>query len=164
VGHALACQQQDPRFPVGAPASGSLALAWQGVAALKPEAGRMALIMPIAVLAATGGYTLCKYLVDNNLLDAVIALPGMAGQLLLMIRHQKRQTDIAFILAQGRDTAGTANALEAYQHYQSEQNHPRLICLAQSMVAANQYQLNLQMYGAEVSAFYAQAMATVVPV
>ena len=54
--HALACQQQDPRFPVGAPSSGSLALAWQGLAALKPEVGRMALIMPIAVLAATGGY------------------------------------------------------------------------------------------------------------
>jgi N-6 DNA Methylase len=161
--HALACQQQDPRFPVGAPASGSLALVWQGLAALKPEGGRMALIMPNAVLAATGGYTLCKYLVDNNLLDAVITLPDMVGQLLLMIRRQKRQTDIAFIVAQGRDTAGTASALQAYQHYQSEQNHPRLICLAQSTVAAKQYRLDLQIHGAAVSSFYAQAMPTVLP-
>ena len=54
-GHALAYQERDPRFPWRAPFDSRLALICQGLAALKPETGRMALIMPMHALDVVGG-------------------------------------------------------------------------------------------------------------
>ena len=162
-GHALAFEQQDPRFPVRAPFDSRLALVWHGLAALKPETGRMALMMPMAALVVTGGHALRKHLVDNNLLDAVIHLPALAGQVLLMVRAKKSQTRIAFIHTQGRGTNSTDMAWDAWQHYQAGQSHLSLVCLDQRSVAANDYQFNLQMYGAEATNFYAQTSDKVFP-
>ena len=162
--NALAFHQQDPRFQHGsAPSDSRLALVWQALAALKPETGRMALMMPINVLDSRDGQTLRQHLVANNLLDAVICPTGLVGQMLLMIRSKKSHADIAFIQAPGHGAVGTTYTLQAYQCYQAGQIDPCLIRLAQSTVAANDFQLNLQMFGAVATDFYARPMNLVFP-
>ena len=150
--------QQDPRYPAFVPSDSRLALVLQGVAALKPQGGRMALIMPNHVLTSSDGEALCQHLVQNNLLDAVISLTGHAGQVLLIIRRQKSHTHIAFIQVPGSGAPGIASALQAWQRYQARQTDPCLICCDQNTVAAHHYQLDWQAYSQAVAALYGQPM------
>jgi N-6 DNA Methylase len=51
----LARNIQDPRFNVHLPSDGRLALFWLGLAAMKPNGGRMAVLVPMEAFSQSGG-------------------------------------------------------------------------------------------------------------
>lgn len=152
VGHATAISTLDSRFPQGVPTNIGLFTIWHCLASMKPDSGRMGVLVPSALLASSEGKTLCRYLLKNNLLDAVIELPP-ADQplpLILLIRQQRTHSAIAFIGNQ-HDRGAITAAYGAWQHGQPQgQPHPALREIDPASVAQHDWSLEMQRYSAPI--------------
>ena len=152
----LAQDNQDPRFKMHLPFDGRLALFWLGLAAMKPDGGRMAIVVPMEAFCQSDGLELAKHIVDLNLLDAVITLPGIKGYVLLMLHTQRTQSAIGFIQTKPPITnytvEGTCAVRSAWQHYQTRRAHPCVARIEGTVVADNHYQLNLSAYEEQIQA------------
>jgi type I restriction-modification system DNA methylase subunit len=144
--HELAHQAGTAYFPARPPGNRCLALIWLSLTALQPDTGRLAVLTPLKLLSGHEGYALSKHLVDMNLLDAVISIPGIVGSVLLVVRQRKRQHDVAFINA-----INFAHTLQAWQARQAGQAHPGMRCLTGAYLANQRYQLDIKLLGAAVS-------------
>lgn len=153
---ALARDNQDPRFKVHLPIDGRLALFWLGLVAMKPDGGRMAILVPMDAFCPLGGLELAKHIVDLNLLDAVIALPGIKGYVLLMLHTQRTQSPIGFIQTKPPITNYTVDGIcavrSAWQHYQTGRAHPCVVRIERTVIAANHYQFDLHAYEEQIQA------------
>jgi type I restriction-modification system DNA methylase subunit len=147
--HELAHQAGAGYFPARPPGDRCLALIWLSLTALQHDTGRLAVLTPLKLLSGHEGYALRKHLVDMNLLDAVISIPGIAGSVLLVVRKQKRQHDVAFIQATNFN-----DTLQAWQARQAEQDHSGLLCLTGADIASHRYQLDIKLLAASVSIFH----------
>ena len=143
------------------PEDGRAALAWQALNSMKKR-GRMALLLPANGLNMNDQVALGQHLVESNLLEAVIRVPACSAArpakeaLLLLVRGARTQTDVAFIspngLAQGNDTQIDADAiLQALQAFREGKTHPALLVLPPSVIASQQYQLDVASYAASVT-------------
>ena len=154
--HGLAVDNQDPRFKAQPPIDARLALAWLGLAAMKPGGGRMAIAMPVNALDALGGLELRKHMVDANLLDAVITLPGIKDYILLVLHTQRTQAKIGFIQTQCPINNFTENGIiavrNAWRDYQTGRDHPSVVRIERTVIAANHYQFALQGYEGQIQA------------
>ncbi|MEN9866347.1 MAG: hypothetical protein RL748_1937 [Pseudomonadota bacterium] len=146
--HALAHQERDPRFTRRPPYDSRVALAWLGLAALKPEGGRMALVMPAKALEGQEGLALRKHLVEMNLLDAVITMPVLKRQVLLLIRTQKAHTNVAFMQITRSGEAGLDDASEMALAWQRGQAQAKQIIASITTLAKHQYPMDLLWYKA----------------
>lgn len=163
--HALALRERDPRFPVRPPIDSRVALVWHALASLKPNGGRMAILISHAALATLDGDALRRYLVMQNLLEAVIDLPipshADAGRLplLLIIRHQKAHNEIAFIgqhqhaglFALTSETDMGHQIVAAYAAFQQQQAHDALLSIENAIVANHHCVLDVRAYGLNVN-------------
>ena len=161
-GHALAFEEQDPRFKVRPPIDSRLALAWIGLAAMNPNGGRMALLIPTNAFLALGNLELRKHMVALNWLDAVITLPGIDGYVLLMLHTQKVHTHIGFIQTKCPITSDTDDdilaVLDAWQHYQTGAAHPSVVKIARETVATNHYEFDVKRYAASATMHHAEVL------
>lgn len=164
--HALALRARDPRFPVRPPVDSRVALVWHALASLKPNGGRMAILISHAALATTDGDALRRYLVMQNLLEAVIDLPipsractGRADTgrlpLLLIIRHQKAPSAIAFIGQHQHEGQFSLTSeadmghqiVTAYAAFQQQQAHDALLSIDNAIVTNHHCLLDVRAYG-----------------
>jgi type I restriction-modification system DNA methylase subunit len=143
------------------PEDSRAALAWQALNSMKKR-GRMALLLPANGLNMNDQVALGQHLVESNLLEAVIRVPACSAArpakeaLLLLVRGARTQTDVAFIspngLAQGNATLIDADAiLQALQAFREGKTHPALLVLPPSVIASQQYQLDVASYAASVT-------------
>ena len=147
---ALAAREQDRRFPLGPPQDSRLALVWHGLASLKPGSGRMAVLISRSALASDEGLVFAHYLVERNLLDAVIELPGYGPlPLLLIARQQKPDTAIAFIFhRQTESVYQTSHIAGAYEAHQQRCRHPYLMRIDNSVLASHPSPFDWQQFAA----------------
>jgi hypothetical protein len=100
--HDYAAKETLGRFPPNPPTDGSLARVWHMLASLRPG-GRMALLMPPALLTDHSSYALRYTLLKQNWLDGVVTLPtgGMRQRhsppRLLIITKRRACAAVAFI-------------------------------------------------------------------
>ena len=138
--HALARTEMQSRFPLRPPIDNRLALFWHGLASMKADTGRMGILISPAALSGHEGAALVRYLVEHNLLDAVINLPPPARAehgplpLALILRQQRGHSRIALISrhspgSQGESPAGPyqgSQIVAAYGAHQQGASHPYL--------------------------------------
>ncbi len=167
--HALALREADPRFPVRPPIDSRVALVWHALASLQPNGGRMAILISQQALATTDGDALRRYLVLHNLLEAVIDLPIPSRDetaplpLLLIIRHKKAHSAIAFIgqyphagqFALTSDADMSNQIVAAYGAFQQQQAHDALLSIENAIVASHHCVLDVRAYGVNVTRMHA---------
>ncbi len=167
--HALALTEKDRRFPVRPPSDSRIALVWHALASLKPNGGRMAMLISHAALATTDGEALRRYLVQHNLLDAVIDLPtpdpfsphGDPKRIpvLLILRRQKSHSTIAFIgqhqragqFALTREADRANQIVAAYAAFLQQQAHDAAFSIENTIVANHDCLLDVRTYGQNVT-------------
>jgi hypothetical protein len=158
--HALAFAQRDQRFPMRPPADSRAALFWHALACLK-KSGRMAVLVPPAMLECHDSHALRQYLIGQNLLEAVITLPRVRGlavspkapataPLLLLIHHRKPHTGVAFITPGGERRDQQNNIVTAYHDWLAGRVNPHLITVPDSAMAAHHHSLLLKTYNETV--------------
>jgi type I restriction enzyme M protein len=162
-GHDDAENDKFSRFRRGIPpkTKGDYAFILHMIETLKPDTGRMGVVVPHGVLfrgAAEG--QIRQKLIEENLLDAVIGLPeklfygtGIPAAILLF-RKDKHDTNVLFIDASRECKAGknqnllTAEnirkVLETYQTGKSVEKYAYLASLAE--IRENDYNLNIPRY------------------
>jgi hypothetical protein len=115
-----------------------------GLACMKPDTGRMGVLVPLSLLESIEGKTIIRLLLEQNLLDAAVsALTDDAPPLLiLLLRQHRTRAPVAFISAAPDGDA--AAALAAWQHGQS---HPALHEIDPQAIANRQYTLDARNYG-----------------
>ncbi|MEX0166988.1 SAM-dependent DNA methyltransferase [Pseudomonas brassicacearum] len=161
-GHESAVFDPFNRYWRGVPpkASGDYAVISHMISTLRPE-GRMAVVVPLGVLSRGAvEQQIRKQLIEENLIDAVIALPpklfGHTGisTAILVVRKRKADDRILLIDASRNFEAGkTQNILRAedvgridatYHNREVIEQYSRL--LSKDEVAANQYNLSVARY------------------
>jgi hypothetical protein len=139
--HALALRDADPRFPVRPPADSRVAQFWIALASVNRN-GRMAASIPAHLFESVDGHALRAYLLQHNLLEAVIAWPApatgvspaMKGRTLLLVNRQNPHAGSAWIgpgLGNPANDSGvpydTKNILMAYDAWLQQKNDPHLL-------------------------------------
>lgn len=162
-GHEWAENDPYQRFIHGVPprASGDYACISHMIASLKPESGRMAVVVSLGVLFRSGAERqIRERLIEENLIDAVIALPPKMlvhtsiTTAVLILRTKKVDRSILFIDASRCYQQGKAlnvlreadlNQIESTcQTRKSVDQYAKLASLAE--VAANDYNLSVARY------------------
>lgn len=153
--HALARAEMQSRFPLRPPIDNRLALFWHALASMKADTGRMGVLISPESLSGHEGAALIRYLVEHNLLDAVINLPLPARAehgplpLALILRQQRRDARIAVISRHGAGLQGDLPAgpyqgsqiVAAYGSHQQGAYHPYLRNIEPATLASHQYEL-----------------------
>lgn len=143
------------RFPLPPPQDSRLALILHALACLKPETGRMAVVLPRRLLASCEGFSLRRHVVKNRHLAAVIELAGIVQQLeppiLLLLRAYHPSSRVAFISATlKQDPSGPpygVNAIEqACVAARQNQGAPFLRKIDDVSMAKRGYAFNLAAY------------------
>lgn len=162
-GHDDAENDKFSRFRRGIPpkTKGDYAFILHMIETLKPDTGRMGVVVPHGVLfRGSSEGQIRQKLIEENLLDAVIGLPeklfygtGIPAAILLF-RKDKHDTNVLFIDASRECKAGknqnllTAEnirkVLETYQSGQSVEKYAYLASLAD--IRENNYNLNIPRY------------------
>ncbi|MEN9866821.1 MAG: hypothetical protein RL748_2411 [Pseudomonadota bacterium] len=144
--------------PIEVPQDMRLALIWHGLNYLKKETSRMAVVLPLSLLASSDGLALRRYLVQQKHLAAIIELPGLAqqGQIMsvLMVRHHHASNQVAFINATPAGPGDIAASrhydheaiLAAYQSSQSGKAAPWLRMIDDATLAEQEYSFHLAAY------------------
>jgi type I restriction enzyme M protein len=131
------------------------------VATMKPESGRMAVVVPTGVLfrSASEG-VIRKQLIMDNLLDAVIGLPeklfyGTGISAVILVFRSKKSDDTVLFIDAHRDFQDSKNQnllreqdiqriLSTYQARTDVEQYAHLASMAE--LAANDYNLNISRY------------------
>ncbi len=162
-GHDDAENDKFSRFRRGIPpkTKGDYAFILHMIETLKPDTGRMGVVVPHGVLfRGSSEGQIRQKLIEENLLDAVIGLPeklfygtGIPAAILLF-RKDKHDTNVLFIDASRECKAGknqnllTAEnirkVLETYQTGKSVEKYAYLASLAE--IRENDYNLNIPRY------------------
>ena len=162
-GHDEAENDKFSRFRRGIPpkTKGDYAFILHMIETLKPDTGRMGVVVPHGVLfRGSSEGQIRQKLIEENLLDAVIGLPeklfygtGIPAAILLF-RKDKHDTNVLFIDASRECKAGknqnllTAEnirkVLETYQTGKSVEKYAYLASLAE--IRENDYNLNIPRY------------------
>lgn len=162
-GHDDAENDKFSRFRRGIPpkTKGDYAFILHMIETLKPDTGRMGVVVPHGVLfRGSSEGQIRQKLIEENLLDAVIGLPeklfygtGIPAAILLF-RKDKHDTNVLFIDASRECKAGknqnlltTENirkVLETYQTGKSVEKYAYLASLAE--IRENDYNLNIPRY------------------
>jgi type I restriction-modification system DNA methylase subunit len=148
-----ASHSQDARFPQGVPEDSRIALIWHALACMKMDSGRLGLLVSGSLLALDASLPLRRYLVDNQLLEAIIQLPRIRRQTaqsagcLLLIRPA--QPTVALIgkplpLAQNpadknKNTYCTDDIEAAWNDLRMCRTHPCLQTVSGATIAAQGY-------------------------
>jgi hypothetical protein len=151
-GHARAFVECDRRFPVRPPADSRAALFWHALACLKKD-GRMAVLVPPAMLECHDSQALREHLIGHNLLEAVITLPSVRGlavspnaapaaPLLLLIHHRKPHTNVAFITPGGALRDQQQNIVSAYHDWLAGQGNTHLCNVENTWFAGHDFALH----------------------
>lgn len=162
-GHATAEVDRFGRFRRGIPpkTKADYAFILHMVETMKPQTGRMAVVVPHGVLfrGASEGRIRQK-LIDENLLDAVIGLPeklfygtGIPAAILIL-RKNKADRDVLFIDASGEFKPGKNQSQLTPDHiekilgtYRARESVPKFAHLARpDEIAGNDYNLNIPRY------------------
>ncbi|MBA3016526.1 MAG: SAM-dependent methyltransferase [Proteobacteria bacterium] len=128
---------------------------------MKPESGRMAVVIPLGILfrSATEG-DIRRKLIEENLIDSVIALPpklfsGVSSQVaILLLRKTKNDTNIFFIDASHNFEVGkhqsvlkdkyVNNIIDLYNKRENVSNFSYLATLSE--ITTNKFNLNFSLY------------------
>jgi hypothetical protein len=144
-----ASHSHDARFPHGVPESGRIALMWHALACMKADSGRLGLLVSGSLLALDASLPLRRYLVDKQLLEAIIQLPRIRRQTvqsagcLLLIRPA--QATIALIgkpLPQSdadKSNYSTDDIEAAWNDLRMCRTHPCLQTVSGATIAAQGY-------------------------
>jgi hypothetical protein len=118
------------------------------LACMKPDTGRMGVLMPLSLLQSIEGKTIIRMLLELDFLDAAVgALTDDAHSLLILLLRQRRtRAPVAFINAapDGNAADNVAAALEAWQQGQS---HSALHEIDPQAIAKRQYTLDASNFG-----------------
>ncbi|MBD1389262.1 type I restriction-modification system subunit M [Neiella sp. HB171785] len=162
-GHEDASNDHFGRFRRGIPpkTKGDYAFISHMIETLKPQSGRMGVVVPHGVLfRASSEGKIRKQLIDENLLDAVIGLPeklffgtGIPAAILIFKKH-KDDSDVLFIDASREFKSGKNQNLlttdninkivETYRNGQSVDKYAYLASLKE--IQENDYNLNIPRY------------------
>lgn len=162
-GHDDAENDKFSRFRRGIPpkTKGDYAFILHMIETLKPDTGRMGVVVPHGVLfRGSSEGQIRQKLIEENLLDAVIGLPeklfygtGIPAAILLF-RKDKHDTSVLFIDASRECKAGKSQnlltaenirkVLETYQTGKSVEKYAYLASLAE--IRENDYNLNIPRY------------------
>lgn len=151
------------RFRRGIPpkTKGDYAFISHMIETLKPQTGRMGVVVPHGVLfRASSEGKIRKQLIDENLLDAVIGLPANLffgtniPAAILIFKKQKTDENVLFIDASREFKKGTnqnqltiANIQKIIDTYKARESIDKYSCLAtQKEIAENDYNLNIPRY------------------
>ncbi|MBB1268478.1 type I restriction-modification system subunit M [Shewanella sp. SR44-3] len=162
-GHENAADDHFGRFRRGVPpkTKGDYAFISHMIETLKPQTGRMGVVVPHGVLfrASTEG-AIRKQLIDENLLDTVIGLPeklffgtGIPAAILLF-KKQKSDNKVLFIDASREFKSGknqnqltTENIQKIVDTYKARETTDKYSYLATTQeIAENDYNLNIPRY------------------
>jgi type I restriction enzyme M protein len=162
-GHDEAERDIHRRYWRGVPprAAGDYAFISHMVETLKPKTGRMAAVVSLGVLFRGGGERqIRKHLLQENLIDAVIALPAKMFSntgiqvAILVVRQNKTDDSVLFIDASRSYQHGKTqnvlcqadlNLIESTCHTRHDKrNYARLV--TQAEIAANDYNLSVARY------------------
>ena len=149
---ANAAYENIKRFPAPPPEDGRLALIWHGLASMKPQVGRMGVILPLTALVGSDGLALRRYLINQKHLAAVIELPGIARQdepnVLLLLREHHASNQVAFIGAtrQGQPEYDLISIEHALAAARKNQAAPWLHLIDDASIAQQGYSFNLATY------------------
>jgi hypothetical protein len=112
------------------------------LACMKPDTGRMGVLVPLSLLASIEGKTIIRLLLEQDFLDAAVGpLTDDASPLLiLLLRQQRTRVPVAFISA-APDGDAADNAAAALAAWQQGQSHAALRELDPQAIANRQYTL-----------------------
>ena len=143
------------RFPSPPPQDSRLALILHALACLKQETGRMAVVLPLRLLASSEGEKLRRFLVKHRHLAAVIELADIVHQpeplILLLMREYHPSSQVAFIGATsmqeptGRPYDGSAIE-QAYAAAKQKKAAPFLRMIDDVRMAKRDYSFNFTAY------------------
>jgi hypothetical protein len=148
-----ASHSQDARFPQGVPEDSRIALIWHALASMKADSGRLGLLVSGSLLALDASLPLRRYLVENQLLEAIIQLPRIRRQTaqsagcLLLIRPA--QPTVALIgkpltlpqnpADKNKNTYCTDDIEAAWNDLRMCRTHPCLQTVSGATIAAQGY-------------------------
>lgn len=162
-GHSSAGDDKFSRFRRGLPpkTKGDYAFILHMIETMKPQTGRMAVVVPHGVLfrGASEG-KIREALIHENLLDAVIGLPEKLfygtsiPAAILIFKKKKKDQNVLFIDASRDFVAGKnqnqlspENIQKAYDVYQKRESLPKYASLVSlKEIEANDYNLNIPRY------------------
>lgn len=162
-GHENASDDDFGRFRRGVPpkTKGDYAFILHMIETLKPQTGRMGVVVPHGVLfRASSEGAIRKQLIDENLLDAVIGLPeklffgtGIPAAILIFKKH-KSDDSVLFIDASREFQSGknqnnltTENIAKIVATYQQRESVDKYAYLAnRAEIKENDYNLNIPRY------------------
>ncbi len=162
-GHEDAAADEFGRFRRGVPpkTKGDYAFISHMIETLKPETGRMGVVVPHGVLfRASSEGKIRKQLIDENLLEAVIGLPeklffgtGIPAAILIF-KKQKTDNNVLFIDASREFKSGknqnvltTDNIQKIVDTYKARETTDKYSYLANlAEIAENDYNLNIPRY------------------
>lgn len=162
-GHESADEDVYGRFEYGMPprTKADYAFILHMIASMKPDTGRMAVVVPAGVLFRSGQEgVIRRRLIEENLLEAVIGLPeklfygtGIAA-VILFFRRNKRDSNILFIdahcdceVGKGQNLLRSQDIERILNTFRDRMDVPNFAHLASAQeVAANQYNLNIPRY------------------
>ncbi|MFA0810870.1 type I restriction-modification system subunit M [Microbulbifer epialgicus] len=162
-GYEEAAHDEFMRFERGLPpkTKGDYAFILHMMSTLKPDTGRMGVVVPLGVLFRGSNEAIIrKRLIEENLLDAVIGLPeklfygsGIAAAILIF-KKKKTNTNVIFIDASREYKAGKNQnllskenidkILEAYKNAADMDKYSHIATLEE--IQKNDYNLNLPRY------------------
>ena len=162
-GHEVAETDRFGRFRRGLPprTKADYAFILHMVATMKPERGRMAVVVPNGVLfRGAAEADIRRKLVEENLIDAVIGLPeklfpGTGIPVAVLVLRRNKTDDKVLFIDAGRDfesgknqnirrEADVQRVLDAHRARQSVSRYASLVALDE--IAANEFNLNIPRY------------------